>query len=96
MSRRDEVLDIECRPYGAVAQLVEHRTENPSVASSILARTTPPIGPRLPTCNLQVKVVNCRYSTRVVLQPSKLEMWVRVPLPAPCTNNSVGQSDSPI
>ena len=25
---------------GAVAQLVEHRTENPSVASSILARTT--------------------------------------------------------
>ena len=29
---------------GAVAQLVEHRTENPSVASSILARTTPPIG----------------------------------------------------
>ncbi len=27
--------------YGAIAQLVEHRTENPGVAGSIPARTTP-------------------------------------------------------
>jgi hypothetical protein len=33
-----------CRAFGPVAQLVEHRTENAGVASSILAwATTPPL-----------------------------------------------------
>ena len=32
--------NLKMRLAGAVAQLVEHRTENPGVDSSILSRTT--------------------------------------------------------
>ena len=76
--------------FDPVAQVVEHLTFNQRVESSILSRVTTSLLGRKPIFYKKDSgKVECRCSSVVELQPSKLTMWVRFPSPAPKLNPSL-------